>query len=162
MSEARDMAQMVRCDGMHVAAVTGMSGSGKTTLVEALIRLYSGRGTRVAAIKHTHHPLNLENRGDTARFLAAGASPVILARDGEAVVWDAANLPPLPVRLNHGGGVDNAVGFDELLGHARPADVVLVEGFKEYGGWPRIELFHGAWHSAHEAAVMLDRIWHSS
>lgn len=139
-----------------------MSGSGKTTLVEALIRLYAGRGARVAAVKHTHHPLNLENRGDTARFLAAGATPVILARDGEAVVWIAANLPPLPVRLTQGGGVVNAATIDELLEHARPAEIALVEGFKQYAGWPRIELLHGAWHSAHEAAVMLDRIWHSS
>src|SRR5258708_1457968 len=113
---------------MHVAAVTGMSGSGKTTLVEALIRLYSGRGERVAAIKHTHHPLNLENRGDTARFLAAGATPVLLARDDEAVVWSAANLPPLPVRLTHGAGVAGTLRIDELLDHALYADVVLVEG----------------------------------
>jgi molybdopterin-guanine dinucleotide biosynthesis protein len=47
-------------------------------------------------------------------------------------------------------------------GETLPADVVLVEGFKEYGGWPRIELLHGAWPGAHEAAAMLDRIWHSS
>ena len=147
---------------MHVAAVTGMSGSGKTTLVEALIRLYSGRGARVAAIKHTHHPLNIENRGDTARFLAAGATPVLLARDDEAVIWSAANLPPLPVRLTHGGGVAGTLRFDELLDHARPADVVLMEGFKEYGGWPRIELLRDVWQGAHEAAAMLDRIWHSS
>lgn len=150
---------MVRCGGMHVAAVTGMSGSGKTTLVEALIRLYTSRGVRVAAIKHTHHPLNLENRGDTARFLAAGATPVILARDGEAVIWRASALPPLQVTFTQSG---EALRIDELLEHARPADVVLVEGFKEYRGLARIELLRDVRQSAHEAAAMLDRIWRSS
>jgi molybdopterin-guanine dinucleotide biosynthesis protein MobB len=162
MSEARDMAQMVRCDCMHVAAVTGMSGSGKTTLLEALIRLYTGRGARVAAIKHTHHPLNLENRGDTARLLAAGATPVILARDGEAVIWRAAALPPLPVILAGRNEASAALRIDELLEHVRSVDIVLLEGFKEYGEWPRIELLRDVRQSAHEAAAMLDRIWRSS
>jgi molybdopterin-guanine dinucleotide biosynthesis protein MobB len=162
MSEARDMAQMVRCGAMHVAAVTGMSESGKTTLIEALIRLYTGRGARVAAIKHTHHPLNLENRGDTARFLAAGATPVILARDGEAVIWRAAAQPPRLVTLTRDSEASAALRIDELLEHTRPADVVLVEGFKEYEGWPRIEVHRDVRPSAHEAAAMLDRIWHSS
>ncbi len=140
-----------------------MSGAGKTTLVEALIRLYLGRGEQVAAIKHTHHPLNLANRGDTARFLAAGASPVLLAGDAEAVIWSDAALPPRSVRLATGGGTAGAsLLIAELLEYARPADIALVEGFKTYEGWPRIDLLRGTWQSAHEAAAMLDRIWRSS
>lgn len=132
---------------MRVAAVTGLSGSGKTTLIEALIRLYVARGERVAAIKHTHHALNRENRGDTARFLAAGAEPVILAGDREAIVWR--------------GTEATQIAYDvpsDLLAHTSPAGIVLVEGFKEYGGWPHIEPRQ----SAPEAAAMLDRIWRSS
>ena len=145
----RDMAQMVRCGTMHVAAVTGLSGSGKTTLVEALIRRYVAGGARVAAIKHTHHLLNDDDRGDTARFRAAGAEPVIFAGDGEAIV--------LPSHLH--------VRFQlppELLEHAGDVDIVLVEGFRGFTEWPHIEVVCGVWRTAGEAAAMLDRIWHPS
>lgn len=134
---------------MHVAAVTGLSGSGKTTLIESLIRRYGAGGARVAAIKHTHHVLNDDDRGDTARFRAAGAEPVIFAGDGEAIVFPSRRrvrflLPP------------------ELLEHAGDVDIVLVEGFRSFAEWPRIDVIRGAWRTADEAAAMLDRIWHPS
>jgi len=112
---------------MRVAAITGWSGSGKTTLiVESIARLVA-QGVRVAAIKHTHHPLNDRDEGDTARFRAAGARPVILAGDGEAVVFSEN-----PTRVVYNDPRD-------LLAHLNGAEVVLVEGFKSYNGWPRIE-----------------------
>jgi len=37
----------------------GHSGCGKTTLIEKLLRELSGRGLRVAAIKHAHHKVRL-------------------------------------------------------------------------------------------------------
>jgi molybdopterin-guanine dinucleotide biosynthesis protein len=151
---------------MKVLAVTGFSGSGKTTLiVELIARL---RGTRVAAIKHTHHALpprvaqtflsappdeNVwatpdrvdEARAipDTTRFLNAGAHPVILAGDGEAIVF-----------------ADDATRVTyrdpcELLAHVANAEVVLIEGFKSYDGWPRIDA--GAV-TAEDAMAILDRI----
>ncbi len=132
---------------MRVAAVTGLSGSGKTTLLEALIRLFVARGERVAAIKHTHHALNAENRGDTARFLAAGAEPVILASARDAMIWSAMGVLPIRYDLP-----------SDLLLHTGLVEIVLVEGFKEYDGWPHIEPRQ----SAPEAAAMLDRIWRSS
>src|SRR5688572_572096 len=73
---------------MHVGAIAGPSNSGKTTLISALIRRYRTAGLRVGAIKHTHHPLNEERRGDTAAFEAAGARPVILAGSGAAVIFN--------------------------------------------------------------------------
>jgi molybdopterin-guanine dinucleotide biosynthesis protein B len=145
------MGEMVRCVAMRVAAVTGLSGSGKTTLIEALIRIYVARGERVAAIKHTHHELNLENRGDTSRFLAAGASPVALVSGGEAAIWSAAALPPLRVEINESGGMAAALQIIE-------ADIVLVEGFKDDRTHPRVEPRT----TPDEAAAMLDRIWRSS
>ena len=60
---------------MKIAALTGYSGSGKTTLLVQLIQRFVAEGKRVGAIKHTHHHLNEENRGDTAKFRAAGAEP---------------------------------------------------------------------------------------
>jgi molybdopterin-guanine dinucleotide biosynthesis protein B len=128
---------------MLIAGFIGESRSGKTTLIEELIRHYVTNGKRVAAIKHTHHPLNDRNEGDTARFLAAGAMPVIFAGDGEAIVF--------PSRAR--------IAFDDPRQMLPPeADVVLIEGFKRVDAWPRIELQRGAWRSAAEIAAILGRI----
>jgi len=109
-----------------VLAVTGWSSSGKTTLIVELIKHCVARGERVAAIKHTHHDINDRNEGDTARFLAAGASQVVLLNDRDAIQWGT----PLTI------------------------DVLFIEGFKSYNGWPRIE----APADLTEAIAILDRI----
>jgi molybdopterin-guanine dinucleotide biosynthesis protein B len=105
---------------MRVEAFAGLSGTGKTTTICGLIRDAVANGERAGAIKHTHHPLNEEDRGDTALFRAAGADPVILAGDGEAVVFRASG--------------NELIRFSdprELLDQF-DADVVFVEGFKSY------------------------------
>lgn len=98
--------------------MAGPSGTGKTTRLVALIRSAVAEGRSVGAIKHTHHPLNEENRGDTAAFLAAGARPVILAGAGEAVVFDGASVK----RVEYSDRSDLLA----LL----TTDLVVVEGFK--------------------------------
>jgi molybdopterin-guanine dinucleotide biosynthesis protein MobB len=111
---------------MRVMAIIGPSRSGKTTVLAGLIRSYVARGERVGAIKHTHHPLNEEDRGDTRVFREAGAEPVILAGDQEAVVFRA--------------GSTSRITFDaprELL-RMFDTDVVLIEGFKNVDDWPRL------------------------
>ena len=135
---------------MKVAAITGFSGAGKTTLIVALIRRFVAAGAHVGAIKHTHHVLNEERRGDTAAFLDAGAEPVVFAGNGEAVVF----------RHN---GVARAQYADEreLLQFFGADDVVLIEGFKSSEAWPKVELGSERRLSADEAAAILDRIWRS-
>ena len=134
---------------MYVAAFIGASRSGKTTLLAELIRRYIAAGRRVSAIKHTHHPLNEEDRGDTALFRAAGAEPVILAGDGEAVIFTARGT----ARIRFTAPADLLAQCD--------ADVVLIEGFKRIADWPRIEVRADARPTADEAASILDRIWRS-
>lgn len=136
--------------GKRVAAIVGSSGSGKTTLICSLIPRLAADGTRVAVIKHTHHPLNEENRGDTSKFLAAGASPVLLAGRGDAVVFE-------------GGRATGRVSFasPDDVPTLVDADIVLVEGFKEDGSWPRIRIDAANRLDADEALAILDRIWHS-
>lgn len=105
---------------MRVQQFVGPSNSGKTTTICGLIRGAVAGGERVGAIKHTHHPLNDEDRGDTSRFRAAGAEPVILAGDGEAVVFRGNET----FRMRFDDPRDLLEVFD--------GDVVFVEGFKSY------------------------------
>lgn len=135
---------------MHVAAITGYSGSGKTTLLVALISRYVREGKRVGAIKHTHHVLNEENRGDTAKFRAAGAEPVILAGSGEAVIF-------------RGSGTSRVVYERprDLLAHFH-CDIILVEGFRELGEWPKVTISADARPTADEMAENLATIWRST
>jgi len=127
---------------MDVAAVVGPSGSGKTTLLVALIRHFVTEGRSVGAIKHTHHELSAVNRGDTAAFVEAGAHPVVLAGNGEAIVFGVG-------RVKFDSPTDLLLHFD--------TDLVLIEGFKEFDGWPRIEAM-----SFRDALGRLEQIWRTA
>ena len=132
---------------MRVIGFTGASGSGKTTAIVALIEHFVGNGKTVGAIKHTHHPLNEEDRGDTAQFRRAGADPVVLAGQVEAVVFEGDGR----TRISYSNP-------EELLQTLRN-DVVVVEGFKAGGPWPQIELSREQWLTVTELLEILDRIW---
>jgi len=132
---------------MRVAAVSGPSNSGKTTLIAALIQHFVARGERVGAIKHTHHALNERVEGDTARLAAAGGEPVILAGDGEAVIFRSS----VPARIRY----DDPEELLTVLG----TGIVFVEGFKSVRRWPRIELDGHRTVSLDEALTMLDNSW---
>ncbi|HEX8411222.1 MAG TPA: molybdopterin-guanine dinucleotide biosynthesis protein B [Thermoanaerobaculia bacterium] len=134
---------------MKIAAITGFSGAGKTTLLVQLIARYVADGLRVGAIKHTHHHLNEENRGDTAKFRAAGAEPVILAGPGEAVIFRTGGTE----RVYYAQPRDLLAHFDH--------DLVLVEGFRELGDWPQVGISAAARPTVEELALNLDRIWRS-
>ena len=132
---------------MEVAAIVGPSGSGKTTLLCELIAQFAAEGRRVAAIKHTHHPLDDRDRGDTALFRRAGAVPVLLAGEGEAIRFEG----DATARLRYEQPAD--------LLRDLAADLVLIEGFSQFFGWPRIELDPTRRMSAAAARSILDRIW---
>ena len=134
---------------MKVAAFIGHSRSGKTTAIVSLIRHFVVEGKRVGAIKHTHHALNEEDRGNTAAFRRAGAEPVILANDNDAVVFT--------------GATTRRIHFDspsELLDHLG-TEIVFVEGFKSIAAWPRVELSNERFLSLTDLLAILDRIWRS-
>lgn len=99
-------------------SVVGFKKSGKTTLVLELARELSGRGRKVAAVKFTHHGLDLDGT-DSARFArecvcVAGVGPGITT-----LLWNSAR---------------QLQDLLPLLG----ADVVLVEGGKSLTWLPRI------------------------
>lgn len=135
---------------MKVAAIAGWSGSGKTTLIVELIRRYVARGHRAGAIKHTHHPLNHERRGDTFRFEQAGAEPVVLACAGEAVIFRRHGTEPASYGQER-----------ELLAHFSEVDIVLVEGFKDSDAWPKVTIDSHVRPTVETVMAELDVMWRS-
>ena len=113
-----------------VVGFVGFSGAGKTTLATRVTAILAVRGLKVSALKDAHHGVDLDKPGkDTYRYREAGAAEVIL-RTAERY----AILVETP----------ETVMLDELLARVRPdADVVVVEGFKHEGDFPKIELLRG-------------------
>jgi molybdopterin-guanine dinucleotide biosynthesis protein B len=146
---------------VNVAAIAGLSGAGKTTLIVELIRRFVAQGKRVGAIKHTHHELNEEHRGDTARFFEAGAEPVILAGEGEAVIFHRPGTDPSG---NQGTRRARYGSTRELLAHLDTGvvpDVVLVEGFKDSDAWPLVTIDAHDRPTVDDVMTRLDVMWRS-
>jgi molybdopterin-guanine dinucleotide biosynthesis protein MobB len=132
---------------MHIAAFVGPSGSGKTTLICELTRHFVALGRTVGAIKHTHHALNEDRRGDTAAFSDAGADPVIFAGEGEAVIFSGGPTR----RITYHSPLDLLDQFT--------TEIVLIEGFKDVDLWPQIELDRKTALGVDGVLSILDRIW---
>lgn len=94
----------------------GHSGSGKTTLVEKLLAVLKSRGLRVAAIKHAHHKVELDQEGkDSWRYKQAGAVMSMLVTANELQLVADATDRREPAQL-----------AERFLGEA---DMILAEGF---------------------------------
>ncbi|KRC68235.1 Molybdopterin-guanine dinucleotide biosynthesis adapter protein [compost metagenome] len=114
-----------------VFGIAGRSGSGKTTLIEAMLPLLGARGLRVNVIKHSHHDFQMEPPGkDSARFRLAGAQEVMVASPYRYAIVHELRDAPEP-------------SLDAQLARLTPADLVLVEGFKQ-AAIPRIEVYRPA------------------
>ncbi len=109
---------------LRALAVVGFSNCGKTELICKLLTLAQARGYRVAALKHSHKTLEVDQPGkDTWRFRQAGARAVALAAPGLLQVTHIlAGDPPA------------AAALAALPGNL---DFVLVEGYKR-GPLPKI------------------------
>lgn len=109
-----------------VFGITGWKNSGKTTLMARLVAEFSSRGYAVSAVKHAHHSFDIDHPGrDSYKFREAGARQVALAS-------------PKRWALMHELRGDDPPGFEEILGHLAPCDLVLVEGYKR-ASFPKIE-----------------------
>jgi len=107
---------------MHIIAVLGFKGRGKTLLIERLTSNLSSEGFRVATIKHTHGPLDLDKRGkDTWRLWEAGSIITIGISENELFLRET---------------IDDVSGLDKALSYMRLSNVhiVFIEGFKEVLG----------------------------
>lgn len=114
-----------------VFGIAGRSGSGKTTLIEAMLPLLGARGLKVSVIKHSHHDFEMEPPGkDSARFRQAGAQEVMVASPFRYAIVHELRGAPEP-------------SLQEQVARLAPADLVLVEGFKQ-AAIPRIEVYRPA------------------
>lgn len=108
----------------------GHSNAGKTTFVERLIPALTGRGQRVATIKHAHHKVALDTEGkDSWRYKQAGAAMSMLVTTSALQLVADATERREPLQL-----------AERFLGEA---DIVLAEGFSHAPG-PKIEVLRRA------------------
>ncbi len=110
-----------------VVGVAGWKNSGKTTLVARLVAYLVERGFRVSTVKHTHHDISPDEAGtDSDRHRAAGAHEVALVSPRRWVLNGTIRdeeEPPLAA----------------IVAALAPADIVIVEGYKQ-AAIPKIEV----------------------
>lgn len=111
-----------------VFAVCGVKNSGKTTLLENLIGVLSGRGLKVAAIKHDGHDFEPDVPGvDSHRLRKAGARGVAVFSANKVMLIEERPTPPL----------------EELVERFATYDLVLLEGGK-HTTLPKLEIVRAA------------------
>ncbi|MEO0496687.1 MAG: molybdopterin-guanine dinucleotide biosynthesis protein B [Pseudomonadota bacterium] len=97
--------------------IAGWKDTGKTTLVERLVKELTGRGMRVATLKHAHHDFTVDHEGtDSHRHRAAGSLETIVSSARQTV---------------HMTSVQRAEPtLTQLLNRLGAHDIVLAEGWK--------------------------------
>jgi molybdopterin-guanine dinucleotide biosynthesis protein B len=112
---------------MRIFGIAGFKNAGKTTLIVDIVRELTGRGFKVATVKHAHHEFDIDHPGkDSYQHREAGAQEVIVS---SARRW--AHIKELVE--------EPEPQLEELLQHLGDMDLVLVEGYK-YGDHPKLEI----------------------
>lgn len=111
--------------------VAGWSNAGKTTLIEQLVAHFTGRGLRVATIKHTHHKFDIDRPdSDTARHRRAGAAETAIVSGSRVAIIEEIERRGEPA-------------LAEVAARLAPADLILVEGYKS-AAIPKLEVRRAA------------------
>ena len=114
-----------------IIGISGSSGSGKTTLLEKTVPLLIDAGLRVNVVKSSHHDVELEPpHKDSARLRRAGACEVLLTSPYRFVIAHELRSEKEPT-------------LTELLSRMQPADLTLIEGFRDEP-IPRLEVYRPA------------------
>jgi molybdopterin-guanine dinucleotide biosynthesis adapter protein len=109
-----------------IVSIVGKSSTGKTTFLEKLIREITGRGYKLATIKHSHHSISFDQPNkDSWRHAQAGATATMVSSTTEIQI-----IKPVPRELT----------IDELARNlGEDFDLVLTEGFSR-GNAPKVEI----------------------
>jgi molybdopterin-guanine dinucleotide biosynthesis protein B len=131
------------------------SGTGKTTLLISLIPLLNEAGLRISVIKHTHHPVDIDQPGkDSYRLRKSGAVQMLLSSNERLALMTERTRAEK----------DTEPDLQELLRQMDTslADLIVVEGFK-HAPIPKIEIYRPslgtpllAEHDAHIIAIAAD------
>ena len=110
-----------------VVRICGIKNSGKTTLIVSLIRILTGRGLRVAVLKHDGHDFTCDVPGtDSYRFDRAGAYGTAVFSASQCFI--------------HKRTAGESMG--NLAAQFPDADVILIEGMTEEPG-SKVEAIRG-------------------
>ncbi len=109
-----------------IVSIVGKSSTGKTTFLEKLLRELTGRGHKVATIKHSHHSIRFDDPSkDSYRHAEAGAAATMVSSTTSFQL-----IKPLPRELT----------IDELARNlGEEYDLILTEGFSR-GNAPKVEI----------------------
>ncbi len=109
-----------------VVGFVGHSGAGKTTLATRVTHLLATKGIRVSVLKNAHHDFDMDRPGkDSWRYRESGAREVMVRSGGRyAMLVECPEQPSV----------------EELLALFTRAELVIVEGFKNEGEFPKIEV----------------------
>ena len=115
-------------------AVSGVKNSGKTTLITKLLPVLTGRGLKVATIKHDGHDFQTDVPGtDTFAHFQAGAYGTVVFSDRKFMVVKEQSEEARAEQMTP----------EQLASWFPEADLILLEGFKD-SGYPKIELIRRA------------------
>ena len=104
--------------GAPIIGIAGWKKSGKTTLTVRLIEEFTGRGLKVASLKHAHHAFQIDDQEtDSARHRRAGARQVAVVSAKRWALISELDGAPEP-------------DFHEVIAALDPCDLVIVEGYK--------------------------------
>jgi molybdopterin-guanine dinucleotide biosynthesis protein MobB len=103
----------------RVIAVVGGKKSGNTTAIELLIRELTGRGYRIAAVKHIPEPnFTIDEEGkDTWKYAQAGAVTIVAVSSQEIATIE--KVKPVDFSLK------------KILRKCKDCDLVFLEGFRD-------------------------------
>lgn len=108
----------------QIFAVSGVKNSGKTTLISRILPVLTGRGLKVATIKHDGHDFDADVPGtDTYRHFHAGAYGTVIFSESKYMV--VKEQPQMTA--------------EQMMEWFPEADLILLEGFK-FCPYPKIEL----------------------
>ncbi len=110
-----------------ILSIVGRSNVGKTTLLEKLVRELTGRGYRIATVKHDAHSFEIDHEGkDSWRHKASGAVMTVISSPGKLALVSDTDHDHTLSELR-----------DRFIDHA---DLIITEGYKKEAH-PKIEVF---------------------